>query len=110
MRTLRKSVPGPQYAYTLSSCGIPFGSDDSENQRILRNLLLFEAYGYDVFGRKIDSDTGENDGPVKPSRYALYLNDSYGTSTFRLQNGLRYELFYTDFAHFVKPILNGTDV
>ena len=54
------------------------------------------AYGYDVFGNKVDSDSELHDGPRKPATAALYVQDKFELGDLVINAGLRWDYFDMD--------------
>lgn len=65
-------------------------------------LLLFRrsgnvnAYGYDVFGNEVDSDSQYNDGPKKPTFGSVYLQDKFEAGDLVVNAGVRLDVFDFD--------------
>ncbi|MBU4446430.1 MAG: hypothetical protein L6422_06455 [Candidatus Marinimicrobia bacterium] len=82
-----------KYGKWLEEYGIPFGSDNSEHQILIRDWLLDDVFGYDVFGRKINKGDNVNEAPGYPSMVSFYFEDRYSNSESYLNFGIRYDTF-----------------
>lgn len=73
--------------------GIPFGSDNREHQIQIRDWLIDDIFGYDVFGKKINKGDDVNNAPGYPSLISFYFEDRYSDSESYLNFGIRYDKF-----------------
>ncbi len=63
---------------------------------LIRNWGNVDAFGYDIFGNKIDKTDEVNDGPRHPMSYSFYLEDRFILEKMQLDLGLRYDSFASD--------------
>ena len=72
----------------------PLSNEDL--QLALRERGDIEAYGYDVFGNKVNNNMEAADAPARPQTNTVYISDQVKTGNVLLNFGLRYDRFALD--------------
>ncbi len=104
-RTLRQFIIGNSLLYMneYRKLGKNNGSHDQDQLLRMRNWGEVDAFGFDIFGNKIDNTDEVNDGPRHPKNYSFYLEDQLVSKKFQLELGLRYDSFASDEPIFPDP-------
>ncbi|MCU0643926.1 MAG: hypothetical protein MUC94_06660 [bacterium] len=104
-RTLRQFTIGNslQYMNEYRKLEKVNGSYDPDQLLQMRNWGEVDAFGFDIFGNKIDKTDEVNDGPRHPINYSFYLEDQFISGNLQIDQGLRYDSFSSDEPIFPNP-------
>lgn len=105
-RTLRRFTIGNSLVYINEYRKLKQVAESQYTNQLLfiRNWGNVEAFGYDIFGNKIEKADAVNDGPRHPHTISLYLDDGFTTQNLQLSLGLRYDSFTSDEPIFRDPV------
>ncbi|MFQ6114814.1 MAG: hypothetical protein ACE5NG_12160 [bacterium] len=105
-RTLRRFAIGSSFSFMEAIREIGRNPDELDEWQLLkiRNSGDVRAFGYDIFGNKIEKNDAVNDAPRHPTNYSLFLEEQFSTADLLLNIGVRYSSFSSDAMVFVDPI------
>ena len=94
------------FAKTLREEGFELGEpvELTESQsHLLRDRGPVLNFGYDIFGRDIESTDNVNDGAKHPNHLSLYLQDTFRHNKLNTTFGFRFDRFSSDASVFKTP-------
>ena len=107
--TIRKFSINNHFQYVMYYFHRPenVSAGSLDHKLYMRNYGEVDAYGYDVYGTKIDEDNRVMEGPRQPRHYSFFVQDAFSLNKMDLVLGLRYDNYSSDALRLIDPANPG---